>query len=104
MINIFTFILLCFCSSIVCAGVYIAIHTSTWLTWYKRLIDNLPEFLYKPLGYCLPCMASLWGMPVYLYLYYVLHINLSMNLLPMALIVISALNYYLWVLIPEDKE
>jgi len=49
-------------------------------------------------------MASLWGMPVYLYLYYVLHINLSMNLLPMALIVISALNYYLWVLIPEDKE
>jgi len=71
--------------------------------FYHKWLCKLPVFLCKPLGGCLPCMASVWGGGSFIAFNYLAELYLSYWLTIPAILVICLLNVYFWALIPEDE-
>jgi hypothetical protein len=97
------FLLACVCSSAVCVGAHVAMQNRMILHFYYEWIRKLPLILFKPLGGCLPCMASVWGGASFIAFNYLAELYLSYWLTIPAILVICLLNVYFWALIPEDE-
>ena len=71
------------------------------LYFWTYFIEKLPKWLYLPLGGCLKCMASIWGSALFLAFSYLFGTEIGYLTLPLAILIISYFNLYLYKLLPD---
>jgi hypothetical protein len=67
------------------------------LWWIRYYASYLPKFWQKPIYRCLPCMASVWSVPVLLtaVLIGVLSIGQAVLIAPTYILALAGINYFL---------
>lgn len=67
--DLLQFLFFCLCASLWCVGFHNQMGYGGVLNWYANLIGRLPEWMAKPLGACLECMASVHSLAWWLILF-----------------------------------
>ena len=80
------FLLICVALSLWCVGFHKQMALGGILAWYGNLLGKLPEFIAKPLGACLECMASVHSLVWWVILFE------PSPLMIMAIPIVSVLN------------